>query len=202
MKHQKALVYFIAGSILALTVFSIAFSEFRSMNDAQGFSQLWILGYEKKAIDYVYDLNSSNSFSGKFFVGARNKLGRNANYSLRVKFCSESAFLPDNANSRTSPVHSLYQFEFSLPDNGTWETPLTLTISQSAFYSVQRNVLNLTNISINGSAISGLNLILTRSIETDGYPFLIFFELWVYEEPLQESSYHNRFVSLWLNLQP
>ncbi len=207
-RSKRSIFYFGTGlnlavtAILVSTILLVIIPQLQFSNVTQPFSQIWILGHKGEAAEYPFNLNISNSYSCQFFVVVKNNLGQPANYSLRVKICNRTDLLPSHGDSIPSSVRPIYHFEFHLADDEIWESLVDITIPESAFIYLQRNMLNVTTITINDLEISGLNLILTRNTKTHGYPFLIFFELWIYDSNLQEFSYNDRFVSLWLNLQP
>jgi len=203
MKKLKIYMFSILmGIIPVLATMSIVFLQRSASDGTQRFSEIWILGPERTASNYPFNLTVNNSYSCQFFVGVKNNLGYDIDYLLLVKLSNQTDMLPSHLDSLASPLQSVYKFEFSLSNEGIWETYVNLTVPESAFFSIERNVMNLTGILINGESISGFSLMLTRTIETRGYPFLVFFELWAYDVALQDFSYHNRFASLWLNLQP
>lgn len=200
-KLQTYLFSVIMGIIPVLATISIVFFPMDASDGTQRFSEIWILGPERTAAKYPFSLNVNNSYSCQFFVGVKNDLGHDMDYLLQVKLSNQTDVLPDHSNLTPSPLQSVYEFKFSLSNEEIWETYVNLTVPESAFFFVERNMMNLTGIILNSTSISGFSLTLTRTIETRGYPFLVFFELWAYDTTFQKFTYHNRFVSLWLNLQ-
>jgi len=201
MENIKTVVSLALTLTLIATVLSAAFLGTESHNEIPDYTQLWILGNDEKATDYPYNLNATNDFSCLFLVGVRNRSGHDADFLLRAKLANQTDVLPNRANSTTNNIASVYEFEFSLVNNESLETRVDVQIPEHAFFTIEEDTLNLTAIAINGKLISGLDIVLARSITAHGYPFLIFFELWIYETTLQKFSYENRFVSLWLNFQ-
>jgi hypothetical protein len=155
---------------------------------SQPFSELWIMDANHMAEDYPFNVSVNQPI--KIFLGAGNHMGVSSYYLINVKFRNQTQPLPDSNNSQPSPLPSLFELRFLLADGETWENLLNFTLLD-AYVSRGNNMVR--QISVNGM-ISNVNC-----ASLNPY-FEMFFELWRYDVTTEELQYHNRFVSVWLNI--
>jgi hypothetical protein len=92
---------------------------------------------------------------------------------------------------------SLYNITAFVPDGGTWEVPLTFSFGYAAVTSstVQMRSIALNNIALN---MSGPSIAWNSTTRTFGG--FLFFELWIFNRTTSVFQYHQRDVSLALNM--
>jgi len=104
--------------------------------------------------------------------------------------------LPNATAGTPSPLSPLYEYRVFLRDGGTWEAPLTFSFSEVSFFNNQSFVESLV---INDVVFSVDKLALWDG-ENNGFYYQVFMELWIYNAGSDDFEFHNRFVSLWLNM--
>lgn len=161
----------------------------------EAFSELWLLGPERMAEDYPFNVRVG-MLQGPVYVGVRNHMGCSQHYVVYVKFRNQTQPLPNATASTPSPLLPLYEFQFFLADDEMWEKPLSFTFEDVFFLDdsvfVGRISINDVGFSVNSSA--------RWDSEYDGFYYQLFFELWLYDIISQSFQFHNRFVGIWLNM--
>jgi len=181
------------GLILILAVPTLGLF-IRVPSGSEKFSELWLLGPERKAENYPFNVSVGESYS--VYVGVGNHLGRSAYYRIYVKFRNETQQLPNFTMSEPSPLPPLYEFSFVLSDGNVWEVPLTFAFENLLF---QQNFSLVKDITING-VVFPINCTSTWDSDRNGCYYQMFFELWLYNMTIGDFLYHNRFVWVWLNM--
>ena len=181
------ILFLVAGLVLTLIAASPALSLIPLPRSGERFSELWLLGPERKAEDYPFNVRNMTQY--RIYVGVGNQLSELAYYAVYVKFRNRTQRLPNFTASEPSPLNSTYEFRFFLSDGKVWEVPLT--------FAVEGNSSLVQSVSINGMVFP-VNCTSTWDSDRNGFYYQMFFELWLYDD--KEFRYHNRFVGLWLNV--
>jgi hypothetical protein len=195
MKLDDYKVVFAAvGIIGVLALASPALSLVLHLPGAEKFSELWVLGSEHMAEDYPFNVTDDVNYL--IYVGVSDHLGSSAYYIMYMKFRNETEPLPNSTSGTPSPLPPLYEYRVFLKDNGSSEFPLTFSFSNVSFSENQSTVGSIT--------INGIKSSVDESVSWDkanhGYYYELFTELWIYNSTSNGFNYHNRFVSLWLNM--
>jgi len=161
---------------------------------SEKFSELWLLGSDHTAENYAFNVAIGGSKTA--YLGIGNHMGSSTYYAVYVKFRNQTQPLPDETTSTPSSLPSLYEIRTFIQDGQTWEKLITFSIleaSQSETKSlVNRLAINNRAVSTNSSAI--------WDPERDGFYYQLFFELWIYDTATKNLAFHNRFVTMWLNM--
>jgi len=188
-------LFMVASLILILIAAAPTLALFiRVPEGSEKFSELWLLGPERKAENYPFNVSVGESYS--IYVGVGNHLGRSAYYIVYVKFRNETQQVPNFTMSEPSPLPPLYEFSFVVSDGDVWEVPLTFAFENVLF---QQNFSLVQDISING-VVFPVNCSSAWNSDRNGFYYQMFFELWLYNMTSMRVHYHNRFVGLWLNM--
>jgi len=158
------------------------------------FSELWVLGPRHMAEDYPFDVKAGISYS--VYVGVGNHMGSSAYYVVYMKFRNQSEPLPNATAGTPSPLPPLYEYRVFLQDGKSWETPLTFLFSGVSFVA---NYCTVESLIINGVAFR-VDKSVSWDAEDSGYYYQLFIELWIYNAESGTFQFHNRFVSVWLNM--
>jgi len=158
------------------------------------FSELWILGPEHMVKDYPFNVNVNGSY--KVYVGVSNHMGSSAYYIVYVKFRNQTEPLPNSTDETPSPLPPLYEYRVFVQDGDSWEASLTFS-----FPSVSKieNRCLVKAIKINDVVFTA-NKPAMWDINSTGYYYQLFLELWIYDLQSKAFRFHNRFVGLWLNV--
>jgi uncharacterized membrane protein len=195
MKLEDCKVVFAAvGLIGVLILASPTLGLVLHLPGGERFSELWVLGPGHMAEDYPFNVRENESYL--VYVGVGNHLGSSTYYVVYVKFRNETEPLPNMTTSVPSALAPLYEYRVFLEDNSSSEVPLTFSFSNVSFSGSQSTVESLT--------INGVQSIVDESVswdaENSGYFYQLFIELWIYDSASDGFSFHNRFVSRWLNM--
>ena len=161
---------------------------------AERFSELWVLGPNRMAEGYPFDVRVGEGY--RVFVGVGNHMGSSSYYMVCVKFRNQSQPLPDASNSVPSPLAPLFEFRFLVVDGESWEAPLAFE-----FLEVSRleNSCLVSRMMINDVVFS-VDSPSTWDSENNGFYYQLFFELWLYDVKSRGFQFHDRFVGIWLNV--
>jgi hypothetical protein len=158
------------------------------------FSELYLTDPEHMAEDYPFNVTEGVDYLVN--VGVGNHMGSLTYYVVYVKFRNETEPLPNATSAVPSVLAPLYTCRMFLEDGQSSEVPLVFSFSSVSFSDNQSTVGNLV---VNGVS-SSVGKSASWDAENNGYYYQVFFELWIYDPVSDGFSYHNRFVSLWLNM--
>jgi hypothetical protein len=167
---------------------------FASFSSREKFSELWILGPGHMAEGYPFDVKANETY--KVFVGVGNYMVSSSYYLVCVKFRSQTEPLPNATAGTPSPLPALYEYRLVVKDCGIWEAPLEFSFPQ---ISISENRCLVETLTINDVAFR-VDKLVTWDLNYTGFYYQLFIELWRYNVESEVFEYHNRFVSLWLNM--
>jgi hypothetical protein len=146
------------------------------------------------AENYPFNVTADTNYM--VYLGVTNHLGNTSYYEVQVKLRNPTEPLSNVTVHNPSSQPTLYTYEVSLGDGQTWEDTLNFSFSQ---VSAASNVSSVGKIQVNG-AVASLNESSTWDNANNGYYYQIFAELWVYNNADNSFMFHDRFVTLWLNM--
>jgi hypothetical protein len=195
MKLRDCKVVFAAvGLIGTLILASPALGLVLHLPGGEKLSELWVLSPGQTAGDYPFNVTAGVNYL--VHVGVGNHMGSSAYYIVYVKFRNETEPLPNSTSGTPSALAPLYEYRVFLGDNDSSEFPLNFSFSDVSF---SRNQSTVGSIKINGFQ-SSIHKPASWDAVNHGYYYELFAELWIYNSTSDGFSYHNRFVSLWLNM--
>jgi hypothetical protein len=158
------------------------------------FSELYVLGPGHMAEGYPFNVSAGKDYL--VYLGVGNHLGRAAYYEVAVKLRNSTEPLPNATSGTPSPLPALYSYDVFLTDGQTWEDALNFGFDDVVF---GLNVSSVGRLRVNG-AWANVNESAAWDSVNGGYYFQVFVELWLYDAASNSFGFHNRFVSLWLNM--
>ena len=192
--NDYKLVFLSVFLVLMLFAASPTLSMMISWPAGERFTELWILGSGHMAEDYPFNVKENVSYS--VFLGISNHIGEFEYYVAYVKLRSQTEFLPNSTAAMPSPLKPLYEYRVFLSDGEVREKNVTFSFSGVQFAG------NVCRVSY--CWVDGFSFLVNKTAAWDavnkGYYFQVFFELWRYNATASAFEYHNRFVSLWLNM--
>ena len=195
LKLEEYKVIFTTVGLVGILIFaSPILSSVLKLPGGERFSELWILGPDRMAEDYPFNVRAGEDYL--VYIGIGNHMGSPTYYAVYVKFRNQSEPLPNSTVRKPSPLPALYEFHVFLLDGEIWEAPLTFSFT-SVSISANRSLvetLRLNNVTFAVEKAAFWN------DEDRGYYYQMFFELWIYDANLEEFQFHNRFVGIWLNM--
>lgn len=192
--HEYRLILIAVGLIGILLLLSPTLGAIIQISSGEQFSELYLLGPDHLAQNYPHDIVEGEDYS--IYLGVGNHLGSSAYYTLYVKLQNETDPLPNATDNSPSPSLPLYEYQVFVPNNQTWESSVTFSIS---------NITILDNQSIiNGVVINGFRFEMhkpaVQNSNNANYNYLLVFELWLYNPTSNSFKFDNRFVDLRLNV--
>jgi hypothetical protein len=157
------------------------------------FSELYILGPERMAQGYPYNIRPNQNYTVYFDVV--NHVGSSAYYLVYIKFLNTSDALPDATSGIVSTAQTLYKNRDLIPDDHATESKLTFSISNTIVINKQ---LTIGNLHLNGEDIS-VNKPTVWNSTTSEYQYKLLFELFIYNSQSNAEDFDRRFVYLQLN---
>jgi hypothetical protein len=192
--EEYKLLFSAVGLIGVLLIATPALVEVIHLPGGEQFSELYLLNSNGMAENYPYNIVVGQNYS--VIVGVGNDLGSSTYYVLYVKFGNQTDQLPDSTSATSSPLAPLYEYRFFVQDGGTWESPLTFSVTDAYVLGNQSMVKTLT---VNGLAF-GVDKPAAWDVNSTAFSYQIFLELWIYDAQNNSIQFNNRFVSLQLNL--
>jgi hypothetical protein len=197
MSLQEYHVLFVGVTgILALIVASPALSRVLVYPRTEFFTELWILGPNRMAEDYPFNISRNDDYN--VFLGIGNRLGYCAYYLVEVKFSNLTQSMPDSFNRTPSSLPSLFNITAFVADEQVWELPLTFSFD----YGYNETLLQIQfyRLTLNDVVLDMKNHTVTWDSEKKGFFGNLYFELWIYDDVIDTFRYHERFVNLRLNM--
>lgn len=186
---------FVAVALIGVLVCCVpSVMLFARLPAGEEFSELYVLGPGHMAEGYPFNITEGVNYL--VYVGVGNHMGSAAYYSLQVKFRNETEPLPNSTSDVPSDLASLYTYHVLIEDNKSSEVPLNFSLSDLSFFG---NESTVGSILINGVR-STINEHSSWDTNSTGFYYQIFVELWIYDRAADAFDFHNRFVSLWLNM--
>ena len=199
MKLQEIkLSYIVVFAVLALLVATPVLQYVIVYPQTEFFTEVWILDSNHKMDNVPFNVKSGESCS--VYIDLSNHLGKLSYYQVQVKLRNQYEPGPDSLNQTPSSQPALYKIDTYVADNETWELPVSFSLnfvveSETGWRALLNSmVFNGETVALHGYQVLA-NANQQRLVN-------LYFEVWLYDEASGAFKYHERFVGLWLNLQP
>jgi hypothetical protein len=193
-------LFLVVVAVSALLVASPALSRLLVWPRTEFFTELWILGPNHMAEDYPYNVSRDQNYS--IFLGIGNRLGHLAYYSVAVKFRNQTQPAPTSfgpiEERVPSSLPSLFNVSAFVADEQVLELPLTFSLNYS--YSDVLSRIEFYSLTLNGVLLGLTDCTATWDSGRNEFMGNLFFEAWIYNATVGDFQYHERFVSLRLNM--
>jgi len=197
MSYREYTVFFmIVTGILALFVASPALSRLLVLPRTEFFTEFWILDSNHRAEDYPFNITLMHDYS--VFLGIANHLGYCAYYSVEVKFRNQTQPAPNSFNHTPSSLPALYSITAFVADQGVWEQSLTFSFNYQHNEALRR--VEFDSLILNDVELDLKEYSTDWNVEREEFFSNLFFELWIYNGTTNSIQYHERSVSLRLNM--
>ena len=146
------------------------------------FFEFGLFGMNKKATNYFPNNSSllNEGSSVDWYIFLHNHMGNVQNVSVKVKLLSSTQQLPNDREHEPSPLTSFVEFPLLLSVNDTVFIPFSWSILevdyQNSLIDIRKLIVNDKIVEVDVPASSDSN-------------FYIVFELWVYNQTLQQYSF-------------
>lgn len=186
---------FLAVGMIGVIVFSVPSAMVLvRLPGGERFSELYVLGAGHMAEDYPF--NVSVGGDNLVFLGVSDHLGSAAYYEVVLKLRNSTEALPNATSGVASPLPVLYSYEVFLTDGQTWEGGLNFSFSDVVF---GENVSSVGRIRINDAWVN-VDKSAVWDNANNGYFYQLIAELWLYNGTISSFGFHDRYVTLWLNM--
>lgn len=196
---EYSVLFLVIVAVVALLVASPALSRLLVCPRTESFTELWLRGPNDKAENYPYNITSGQSYS--VFLGIANHLGYTAYYLVEVKFRNMTQSAPydfgPSSNRTPSSLPSLYNSSAFVADGGTLELPLAFSFN---YTNPTLSTVQMRSLTLNGVPLHIENCTIAWDSRTRTLSAFLFFELWIYDGATSVFQYHQRYVSLTLNM--
>ena len=189
-------LFLVVTAVLALIVASPALSRLLVLPRTEFFTELWILGPDRMAEDYPFNVSRNQDYG--VFLGVGNRLGYCAYYLVEVKFRNLTQSAADSFDRTASSLPSLFNITVFVEDEGVWELPLTFSFDYD--YNETVLMVEFSSLTLNDVALDMRSYTVAWNSTNNGFFGDLFFELWIYNDAVSGFQYHERFVNLRLNM--
>ena len=194
--REYGVLFWTVVGVLALLVASPVLSRLLVWPRTEFFTELWILGPNHMAEDYPYNVSRDQNYS--VFLGVGHRLGHLAYYGIAVKFRNQTQSAADTFNRTCSSLPALYNVSAFVPDEQVLELPLTFSLNYS--YSDVLSRIEFYSLTLNNVLLNLTDCTATWDSGRNEFMGNLFFEAWIYNATVGDFQYHERFVSLRLNM--
>jgi hypothetical protein len=194
--REYGVLFWTVVGVLALLVASPVLSRVLVYPRTEFFTELWILDANRKAENYPFNITRNQNYS--VFLGIGNRLGYCAYYVVQVKFRNQTQPAADTFNRTFSSLPALYNVSAFVPDEQVLELPLTFSLNYS--YSDVLSRVEFHSLTLNNVLLNLTDCTATWDSGRNEFMGNLFFEAWIYNAAVGDFQYHERFVSLRLNM--
>lgn len=162
--------------------------------EGERFSELWLLGPNRLIESSTFNVSIKQPHT--FYLGVGNKLGDLEYYQVYVKLRNQFEALSDTIVGLPSPLEPVFEYNLFMRNNDTWEQAFEFSFEEGYF---EENIWHISKLSIDDYDLM-VDKIIAWDEENNGFYCQLLFELWIYNTTTSDFQYHNRYVSVWLNM--
>jgi uncharacterized membrane protein len=180
--------------VLCLIILAPTLALVVTFPEGERFSELWILGSNHTAANYSFDVTVNEEYL--VYVGVGNHMSRSSYYVVYVKLGNQDEALPDTKAGIPSPLEPLYEYRIFIQNEENWEVPMKFSFSNVSIFENQSlvGIIRINDVAFNVDKPASWD------VNNTGYYYQLFLELWIYNSESQVLQFHNRFVSIRLNM--
>ena len=188
------LVFAFSCVVLSLVILSPTLAMVIPFPDGERFSELWLLGPNRMAEGYPFNVSPDESY--KVYLGVGNQMDSLSYYRVNVKLRNESEPLPNSTMGLPSPLEPIFGYNVFLRNNETWEREVLFSFGGVSF---EGDVCRVSKVLIGGHAVD-VSKTAVWNETSNAFYYGLFFELWIYDPAGSGFQFHNRCVGFWLNM--
>lgn len=193
-------LFLVVTAVLALIVVSPALSRLLVLPRTEFFTELWMLGPDRVAEDYPFNISRNQDYG--VFLGVGNRLGYCGYYLVEVKFRNQSQPAPTSfgpiETRVASSLPSLFNITAFVADEAVWELPLQFSFDY--VWDEGRSKVDFLGLRLNDVWLNMTDYTVSWDPDKREFRGFLFFELWLYNVSSNVFQYHGRFVGLRLNM--
>ena len=193
-------IVFVAVGLMGVVGFSVPSAVMVvRLSGGERFSELYVLGPGHMAEGYPFNVSMGNYYL--VYLGVGNHLGSAAYYEVRLKLRNSADALPNATSGVASSLPVLYRYEVFLTDEQTWEGAFNFSFANVVF-GENHTVSSVGMIRINDAVVNVTKSAVWEGEDSvnGGYFYQLIAELWLHNATSDGFVFHDRFVTLWLNM--
>jgi uncharacterized membrane protein len=197
LSHYKTLILVVTAA-LALLIASPSIQQVLVYPQTDNFTEFWMFGPNH---DASYPGNATVNQNYRIYLDVKNHLGSTTNYNIEIKFRNQTQSGPSSFNHTNSNLPALSSIAMVAADNRTAETSLDISFQYHTVNSTTRTLV-MDNVTVNGFALDASKTTIAYDETKDGFYGNLIFELYIYNGTTNAFQYHQRYLSLWLKMNP
>jgi uncharacterized membrane protein len=197
LKLQQYKTFILVTAIaLSLLIASPSIQQALVYPQTDRITEFYLLGPNH---DAAYPSNVTENQNSKMYLEIANHMGTCQVYQIEVKFRNQTQSAPNSFNHTHSDLPALATLMVAVAENSTEEIPLDISFQYSPSGRLQ---LKMQDITINGYSLNVNSTTIAWDTQKFGFYGNLFFELWIYNGTTSSYQYHERYLSLWLQIIP
>jgi uncharacterized membrane protein len=197
LSHYKTLILVVTAA-LALLIASPSIQQVLVYPQTDNFTEFWMFGSNH---DASYPGNVTVNQNYRIYLDVTNHLGSTTNYNIEIKFRNQTQSAPNSFNHTNSDLPALSSIAMVAADNQTAEAPLDISFQYHTVNGTT-STLVMDNVTVNGFALDASKTTIAYDKTKGGFYGNLFFELYIYNGTTNAFQYHQRYLSLWLKMNP
>ena len=197
IQQYKTLIL-VVTVVVALIAASPAIQQVVVLPQKDPLTEFFVLGSFHNA---TYPFNITTGQNYRLYFDVDNHLGAIAYYQIQVKFRNELESAPDSFNHTNSDQPLLGAISLFAANNETVELPVDVSF-QYNIDSSNNGQVDVQSVTINGATLNTNGEVVPYDSARGGFFGNIIFELWIYNGTANAFQYNQRYVSLWLQMNP
>jgi hypothetical protein len=182
---------------LALFVASPSIQQLLVYPHSDNLTEFWMFGLNH---DTEYPSNVTSDQTYRLYLDVTNRLSSAAYYNVEIKFRNQTQSAPDSLNKTSSDLPALGSIAIAAAENSTSEVPLEISFQYHV--DPQTDTLYMETVTLNGFAQDASNTTIAWDEVKGGFFGNLFFELYIHNSTTNSFQYHQRYLSLWIKMNP
>lgn len=189
------LLYTLFCVVLGIIILLPTFFSFIPIPKGESFTELWLLQSHDQIETGKLSILQTRSYSVN--LGVANHMGNSEYYRIYAKLRLPNEPLPNKTIELESPLEPLIEYRLFLRDSEIWNKEFSFSFEEISY---EDKVAVVSELSLDDHPVE-LDKIVQWDEARSGFYCQLFFELWIYNSTVSRFQYHNRYVSIWLQLE-
>jgi hypothetical protein len=187
----------VVTAALALLIASPSIQQLLVYPSSDNLTEFWMFGPNH---DAAYPSNVTSDQTYRLYLDVTNHLESAAYYNIEIKFRNQTQSAPDSFNRTSSNLPTLGSIAIAAAKNSTSEVPVEISFQYHE--DTQTGTLHMENVTVNGFAQDASGTTIAWDEAKGGFFGNLIFELFIHNSTTNSLQYHQRYLSLWLKMNP
>jgi hypothetical protein len=187
----------VVTAALALLVASPSIQQLIVYPQSDTLTEFWMFGPNH---DAAYPSNVTQDQTYRIYLDVTNHLSSAAYYNVEIKFRNQTQPAPDSFNRTSSNLPALGNIAIAAAENSTSEVQLDISFQYHT--DTPTGTLYMENVTVNGFAQDASATTIAWDEAKGGFFGNLVFELYLQNSTTNTFQYHQRYLSLWLKMNP